>query len=253
MTPLDAVAVAVAGLAAGAVNAVVGAGSLITFPTLLAVGLPPVLANVSNTVGLVPGSLSAVVGYRHELRHQRQRALRLAAASAVGGVVGGAALLILPDGVFRRAVPVLILGACLLMAAQPRVARWLASREEGHPDGGRPLLGGVLGTGVYGGYFGAAQGVVLMALLGMFVDDDLQRLNAVKNVLALVANTVAAVLFVVATAVSWRSAALIAVGSVIGGQVGAHVGRRLTPAVLRATVVIVGSVVALILFAQYYA
>jgi uncharacterized protein len=252
MSPLAALAVVAAGLAAGAVNAVVGSGSLITFPTLLAVGYAPVLANVSNTVGLAPGSASAAIAYRRELAGQRSRCLVLGALAVVGGVSGGILLLALPGTVFRRVVPILIVVACVLMAVQPRVTRWLASRGERHPHGGPGLYAGVLATAVYGGYFGAAQGVILMALLSIFIDDDLQRLNALKNVLALVANAVAALLFITFSHVAWEAAALIAGGSIVGGQLGALVGRRLSPELLRVVILVVGTVAAAVLFDRYW-
>ncbi len=244
MTPWQDVAVLAAGVVAGAVNTIVGAGSLLTFPTLLAVGLPPVLANVSNTVGLVPGSVSGVVGYRRELGGQRHRLLRLGACSLAGGLTGGALLLALPGSVFRAVVPLLILLACALILVQPRLSAWLARRGSRHTSGGPLLAAGVFGTGVYGGYFGAAQGVLLIALLSIFLDDDLQRLNGAKNVLALVVNAVAAVLFVALTSVAWSAAGLIAAGSIVGGQIGAVVGRRLSQRVLRTVIVIGGLVVA---------
>ena len=252
MSVPSALAVLAAGLVAGAVNAIVGSGSLVTFPTLLALGYPPVLANVSNTVGLVPGSLSAVVAYRRELSGQRGRLLRLAPLSVVGGVSGGILLLALPHQVFKQAVPVLVLAAALLMAAQPAVSARLERRgaRGAHPT--VPLLVGVLLTGVYGGYFGAAQGVILIALLATFIDDDLQRLNATKNTLALVANLVAGVLFVAVTHVAWEVAGLIAAGSVVGGQVGGRYGRRLPAPVLRWTVVAVGLGVAIGLAVEWH-
>ncbi len=252
MSPWEALAVAAAGLAAGTVNTVVGSGSLITFPTLLAVGYPPVLANVSNTVGLAPGSASAVIAYRRELTGQRSRVVVLGSLALVGGLTGGILLLALPGTVFRKVVPVLILVACVLIAIQPRVTRWLASRGERHPHGGPGLYAGVMATAVYGGYFGAAQGVILMALLSIFIDDDLQRLNGLKNVLALVANAVAAVLFIVFTHIAWEAAALVAGGSIIGGQLGALVGRRLSPQILRTVILVVGVVAAAVLFDRYY-
>lgn len=252
MSLLAALAVAAAGLAAGAVNTIVGSGSLITFPTLLAVGLHPVVANVSNTVGLVPGSVGASVAYRRELTGQRRRTVTLAAASALGAVIGGVLLLALPSTVFERVIPILIVVACGLMAVQPAVTRRLAARGDRHPHGGPPLLAGVFATGVYGGYFGAAQGVILMALLAIFIDDDLQRLNGVKNVLALTANAVAAVVFVAATHVDWAAAGLVALGSVAGSQVGGLLGRRLPARVLRIVIVVVGAAVATVLFVRYW-
>ena len=240
MSPLAALAIFVAGLAAGTVNVIVGSGSLITFPTLLALGYPPVLANVSNTVGLVPGSISAVVAYRRELVGQRQRVLQLGAASLLGGLSGAILLLSLPHGVFKAAVPVLIAIAALLMAAQPRISARLERGRTRPTHGGAGLLAGVFLTGIYGGYFGAAQGVILIALLAIFIDDDLQRLNGTKNVLALVVNAVAGVFFVASTSISWSVAGLIAAGSIIGGQVGGRYGRRLPAPLLRSVIVIVG-------------
>ncbi|MFI5262442.1 MAG: sulfite exporter TauE/SafE family protein [Candidatus Limnocylindrales bacterium] len=244
MTPLEAGAILLAGLAAGTLNTIVGSGSLITFPTLLAFGYAPLVANVSNTIGLVPGSASGVVGYRRELVGQRERALRLGLAAGLGGLTGGLLLLALPASAFARIVPVLILVACALVAVQPRLSQALAARHAAGQTRWRPLTLGVYLTAIYGGYFGAAQGVILIALLGIFLPDHLQRLNGLKNVLAGVVNAVAAVLFIAVAPVAWAPAALIAVGSVVGGQIGARYGRRLPPAVLRALIIIVGSVVA---------
>ncbi|MFC7303862.1 sulfite exporter TauE/SafE family protein [Streptomyces monticola] len=242
MQSLEAVALAAAAVAAGGINAVVGSGTLITFPTLLAFGVPPVMANVSNTIGLVPGVISAAYGYRRELKGQLPRLLRLGAAALVGGIVGAVLLLTLPADTFRAAVPVLILLACALVLLQPRLGKWLARRQDirGDRDGGVPVWAGVLGTGIYGGYFGAAQGVLLMGLFGTFLREDLQRLNALKNVLAALVNGVAAVFFVVVAEVDWAAAGVIALGSTLGGLLGAKVGRRLPPAVLRGVIVAVG-------------
>lgn len=242
MEALEAVAIGAAGVVAGGMNAVVGSGTLITFPTLLAFGYPPVIANVSNNIGLVPGSASAAYGYRRELRGQRSRVLRFAAASLIGGLTGALLLLKLPASTFDAVLPVLILTACALVLLQPRLNRWLSSRKDGtkHADGGLPVWCGVLGTGVYGGYFGAAQGVLMMGLFGAFLDEDLQRLNAVKNVLSCTVNAVAAVVFIVVADVSWAAAAVIAVGSTLGGLIGARIGRKLSPAVLRGVIVAVG-------------
>ncbi|MDA8343036.1 MAG: sulfite exporter TauE/SafE family protein [Actinomycetota bacterium] len=248
-----AAAVTAAGLAAGFANVIVGAGSLITFPTLVALGYPPVLANMSNTVGLVPGSVSGAVAYRRELAGQARRVVLLSSATLAGGVTGGALLLVLPPGVFQAAVPVLIAGAAALMAVQPRVSDLLARRgRSGGGHGGPLLAGGVVLTGIYGGYFGAAQGVILLALLATFLADDLQRLNATKNVLAAMANLVSGLLFVVAGHVDWTLAGLIAAGSVVGGQVGATVGRRLPPRVLRGVVVVGGTGVAVLLAVRWW-
>jgi uncharacterized membrane protein YfcA len=243
---LEALLIGLAGLAAGTINTVVGSGTLITFPTLLAFGVPPVTANVSNTIGLVPGSLSGAVGYRRELAGQRTRVLRLAVASLAGGLAGGVLLLVLDAGVFEAVVPALILLGLFLVVFQPRISAWVGRRHEALGTGPRGPTGAwwvwpaVLLTGVYGGYFGAAQGVLLMAVMGIGIAESLQRLNAVKNVLAMLVNAVAGVLFVLVADVDWAVVALIAVGSVIGGQVGASVGRRLPDPVLRVTIVVVG-------------
>ena len=252
MSLIAALAVVAAGLVAGAMNVIAGSGSLVTFPTLLAVGLAPVVANVTNTVGLVPGSLSGAAAYRRELQGQRSRAVRLGCASVLGGLSGAGLLLALPGTVFQRAVPVLVVIACTLMALQPRLGKWLARRGDRRPHGGLALLASVFATGVYGGYFGAAQGVILISLLAIFIDDDLQRLNGVKNVLALFANGAAALLFIVASHISWEAAGLIAAGSVVGGQIGGIVGRRLAPGTLRVIVVAGGLAVAALLFVRYW-
>ncbi len=252
---LAAAAAVGAGLAAGTINTVVGSGTLITFPTFLALGYPPLVANVSNTIGLVPGSLSGVHAYRKELggSDQRRRAVHLGCFSLLGAVAGAVLLLALPGTAFKRVVPFLILMACALVVLQPRVSRWLRRRRSegaGGEGAGRAehlspvLLAVVFATGVYGGYFGAAQGVILISFLGIFISDNLQRLNALKNVLALLANLVAGVVFAFSGHVSWSLAAVMAVGAVVGGQVGGRVGRRLPQPVLRATVVVVGTAVA---------
>lgn len=293
MTAIEQVLVLLAGFGAGTINTIVGSGTLITFPTLVLLGVPPLVANVSNTVGLVPGTTSGAIGYRRELRGQGRRAVVLSVASGIGGLVGGVLLLALPSAAFDAIVPVLIVGAVVVMLLQPRIAAAVARRRStkgsgsaatagqgdpaGTPDGvartrvedipgtpagnpGRQSTGaatdpaddttettwpvrlGVTATGVYGGYFGAAQGVILMALLGSGVPDHLQRTNALKNVVALFPNVVSAVLFIAVADVDWTVAALVAGGSVIGGQFGARVARRMSPRVLRAVVVVIGLV-----------
>jgi uncharacterized membrane protein YfcA len=245
MTPLDAVAIAGAGVAAGTINTVVGSGSLVTFPTLVALGFPPVVANVSNTIGLVPGSGSGTFGYRRELAGQGGRFVRLGIVAALGGLTGGVLLLALPASAFGHIVPFLILAACVLVALQPRLSRALARRRPAGAEHSRALLGLVYLSAIYGGYFGAAQSVILFALLAIFIPEDLQRLNGLKNALTLVVNGVAAVLFIVLAPVSWAAVVLVAAGSIVGGQIGAAVGRRLSPLVLRGVIVAVGAVVAL--------
>src|SRR5580704_2342440 len=247
MSALEALAIVGVGLAAGTINTIVGSGSLITFPTLLAFGFTPVVANVSNTVGLVPGSLSGAIAYRSELRGQRPRLLVLGVASVAGGVTGAVLLLVLPGSVFRHVVPALILVACVLVAGQPRLSARLARATDRPEHGGPVLFGSVFLTGVYGGYFGAAQGVILLSLLGIFLSDHLQRLNATKNVLAFLVNGVAGIIFVAFSHIAWEAAGLLAVGSVVGGQVGGTVGRRLPAPLLRAIIIIVGLIAAIAL------
>jgi len=251
VSPTEAVLIALAGVAAGTINTVVGSGTLITFPTLLAFGVPPVTANVSNTVGLVPGSMSGVFGYRRELAGQRARVLRLGAASLVGGVAGALLLLWLPSSAFDAIVPALIALGVVLVLLGPRIQRSVAARAEsrgGIPDHGVWWVWpAVAAAGVYGGYFGAAQGVLLMAILGIGVADSMQRHTATKNVLALIVNAVAALVFIAVADIDWTVAGLIAIGSVIGGQIGATVGRRLPPVLLRAVIATVGVVALVVL------
>jgi hypothetical protein len=259
MGVLEDLAIFVAGVAAGTLNAIVGSGSLITFPTLLAFGIPPVVANVSNNVGLVPGNASAAWGYRRELAGQRSRLLWLAIFSALGAGAGAAALLALPAGAFNVIVPVLILLSCALVLLQPWLSARIAARREraaaaaaaegGSEDragrdravrGGPVLAGGLFGAGIYGGYFGAAQGVLVIGLLGTFLDEPMQRINGAKNVLVGVVNGVAAVVYVIFAHVSWVIVLLIAVGSTLGGFIGARVGRRLPATALRIFIVVIG-------------
>jgi uncharacterized protein len=254
MPVAQAFAIFGAGVAAGTINTVVGSGTLITFPTLIGLGYPPVLANVSNNVGLVPGALSGIYGYRAELAGQRARMARLGSASLLGGLVGAILLLVLPQSAFKAIVPALIATALVMVIAQPWLSRKVAARQQeravatGHHArtddpvqvGGPVLWVIVFLLGIYGGYFGAAQGILLLGLLGITFNDDLQRINAVKNVLACVVNAVAAVVFIIATHIDWAVAALIAGGAIIGGQIGARAGRRLPPWGMRAVIVCVG-------------
>jgi hypothetical protein len=238
----EIVAIAFAGLAAGTINTVVGSGTLITFPVLLAFGYAPVTANVSNTIGLVPGSISGAVGYRRELSGQRSRAIRLGTMSVLGGITGAVLLLVLPASAFKAIVPVFIALALVLVVLQPRMKRWLAEREIAavHESGVVVALAIYL-TGVYGGYFGAAQGILLLGILGVTLSQSLHRTNALKNVLAGLTNGVAGVYFILAAHVDWAPAAIIAVTSILGAQLGARYGRRLPPAALRALIVVVGA------------
>ena len=245
MNGLEVLAVVAAGMGAGAVNAVIGSGSLITFPTLLAVGYPAVTANVSNNIGLVPGSMAGVYGYRRELRGQASRVRHLLPASAAGALTGATLLLTLPSSVFDAIVPALVLVACVLMALQPRLSRWIARRRASDArDVGVVPIAISYAAGVYGGYFGAAQGVILLATLSVFVPDRLQRSNALKNVLAGTVNTVAAVLFIVFADVAWEAVAAVAVGATVGGTLGARFGRQIPAGTLRVLVIALGVFVA---------
>jgi uncharacterized protein len=238
--------VVLAGGGAGLINAVVGSGTLITFPTLLALGVPPVVANVSNSIGLAPGNLSAALASRPELAGQRSRILRLGVASLLGSIIGALLLLRLPSSAFQAIVPVLIGLGCVLVIIGPWLTRRIAARRErlgaGEPQAAGPgwLFPAVLLTGVYGGYFGAAQGVLLLAILGIAVAEAMPRLNGAKNVLVMIANGVAGIVFVIVSQVDWRLVVAIAVGSVIGAQIGARIGRRLPPLVYRVVIVAVG-------------
>ncbi|MBA3865020.1 MAG: sulfite exporter TauE/SafE family protein [Solirubrobacterales bacterium] len=238
----EIVAIAAAGIAAGTVNTVVGSGTLITFPVLLAFGYAPVTANVSNTIGLVPGSLSGAIGYRRELAGQRQRAIRFGTASVLGGITGAVALLVLPASAFKAIVPVFIAIVLILVVLQPRINRRLAERGPGswHERGLFPPLA-IYATGVYGGYFGAAQGILLLAILGVALPQSLQRTNGLKNVLAALVNGVAGLYFALVADVAWGPALIIAAGSIVGGQIGARYGRRLSADTLRALIVVIGT------------
>ncbi|HZO61847.1 MAG TPA: sulfite exporter TauE/SafE family protein [Gaiellaceae bacterium] len=243
MDALEAVAILTAGAGAGTINAVVGSGTLITFPVLLGFGYSPVTANVSNSLGLSPGSISGAIGYRRELTGQGRRALRLGLASIAGSVVGAILLLALPASAFKAIVPGFIALALVLVVLQSRITRALALHRTEVEHGGAPAWLGVFLSGIYGGYFGAAQGIILMAILGICIADTLQRLNALKNVLVGTANLCAAVIFAFAAPhLSWGAAGLVAAGSVVGGQIGARAGRKLPPTALRALIVAVGIV-----------
>ncbi|MFD7446227.1 sulfite exporter TauE/SafE family protein [Streptomyces sp. NPDC059909] len=244
----EALAVFAAGTAAGTINTIVGSGTLITFPVLLATGLPPVTATVSNALGLIPGSVSGAIGYRAELTGQRRRILRLGTAALIGGLGGAMLLLLLPSTAFETVVPVLVALALVLVILQPRITRAVQRRrerngsEDPHPDGGPLLFVAIMLASVYGGYFTAAQGIIYLSLMGMLLHDSLQRLNAAKNVLAAIVNGIAALFFLFVADFDWTAVLLIAVGSAIGGQIGAKIGRRLPPVVLRTVIVVVGTV-----------
>jgi uncharacterized protein len=240
----EVVALLAAGMAAGTINTIVGSGTLITFPTLLFFGIPPLVANVSNTVGLVAGGLTGIHGYRAELAGQATVLRRLVPASLLGAVTGAILLLELPESAFDAIVPLLIAAALLLVVLGPRIQTWAAKRHPDHDSRGRHLLlmVGIFGAGVYGGYFGAAQGILLVGIMSILMTISLQRINGLKNVLSTVANAVAAVIFMLFAwdRIDWSVAALIAAGALAGGYVGARVGRRLSRRVLRGLIVVIG-------------
>ena len=255
MTPLDAILIVLAGMVAGVMNAVVGAGTLVTFPTLLLLGYPAVLANVSNTVGLVPGSVMGAIGYRATLRGRGPILARLVVAATVGSIIGGALLVQLPGRAFDAIVPWLLLVAAVLAALQPRISEGVALRRSarGVADAAViPVSGGIVllvgATGVYGGYFGAAQGVILLVILGLALGGPLNELNGVKNVLGGTVNLVAALLFILVSEVDWTVAALVAVGATIGGGLGGRYGRRLPSSVLRVLLVSIAVIAAAVRF-----
>ena len=247
MTAWEMAAVAAAGFAAGGINAVVGSGTLVSFPVLLAVGLPPVPATISNSLGLTAGNLTSSIGYRRELRGQRRLLLCLMPASVLGALTGAFLLLHLPPATFEAVVPVLVGIAVVLVAVQPALQRMLPTgpTTAERPVEGRRLAGlfaGAYATGTYGGYFAASQGVLQIGIFGLLLHESLQRLNAIKNVLTLTVNAVAAGAYVVVASdrVDWEAAALLAVGSLLGGHLGARFGRRLPAPVLRTAIVVLG-------------
>jgi uncharacterized membrane protein YfcA len=247
---VDMIVMALAGVGAGAINAVVGSGTLITFPTLVALGYPPVTATMSNAVGLVAGGVSGTWGYRRELRGQWSRLRWQIPGSLFGAALGAWLLLHLPEKVFIQVVPILLVAALVLVLVGPRIQAWARRRAE---EAGRDaddvsaarmtaLVAATFAVGVYGGYFTAAQGIILIAAMGALLPESMQRMNAAKNLLSLLVNIVAAVGFtlVASDRISWAAAGLIAVGSLVGGFLGAHYGRRLSPSALRIVIVIVG-------------
>jgi uncharacterized protein len=259
----EMLAVVAAGFAAGGINAVVGSGTLVTFPVLLSVGLPPVTATISNSLGLVPGNLAGSLGYRRELKGQRRLLMQLLPASALGALTGAFLLLRLPPSAFETIVPVLVGLAVVLVVIQPAVQRALARRRAAagvvEPDQLRlsrgrllALLTGAYATGSYGGYFAASQGVLQIGIFGLLLPESLQRLNALKNVLTLAVNSVAAAAYIVVAAdrLDWTAAGLVAAGSLLGGYVGARFGRRLPAPVLRTAIVVLGIVAIVVLMTR---
>ncbi len=259
--------IGLAGLLAGGANAIAGGGTLISFPALLAIGMPPVAANITSHVGLISGYAGGAVGYRRELQQQGPRIRALCVAAMAGGITGAVVLLVTPDRSFRIIVPYLVLLSCALMAVQPHVGGWLAQRRRAAASvvtgtapavlgtataGPRDRTGGVTPSvhgavfvaGVYGSYFGAGLGVLLLAVLGILLDDDLQRLNGLKTVLSLAVNAVGVLVFLVVGRVGWQAAGILFVTAYLGGLLGARFARRLRPALLRGCVVVLGVAVA---------
>jgi uncharacterized protein len=242
--------IGLAGFAAGVINALVGSGTLITFPTLVALGYPPVTSTMSNAVGLVAGNASSTWGYRADLGGQWDRLRWQIPASLAGAVLGAYLLLHLPENVFIKVVPVLLVLALVLVVAGPGIQSWARRRAEAQgrsPEHVTParmvvLVLGTFAVGVYGGYFTAAQGILLVGVMGALLPESVQRMNAAKNLMTLVVNVVAAVAYTLVAfdRISWPVAGIIAAGSLVGGTVGARYGRRLSPNALRGTIVVVG-------------
>lgn len=235
-----AIVIVFVGFWAGTINTVVGSGTLVTFPTLLALGYPPVTATTSNAIGLAPGSITGAVGYRQELGGLRTRLPRYAAASALGAGCGTVLLLGLPADAFASVVPFLIVLALVLVVLQPRISKWVANRSSANADHGALLLFVIFLVGVYGGYFAAAQGVLLMGVMGILLSDRMQRLNGIKNVLAATVNVLAGTVYAFVAPVDWAVIGLLALGSIAGGLVGAKIGRKLPPMVLRGVIIVIG-------------
>lgn len=240
MRLFEAAMLVLVGVFAGTINSIIGSGGLVTFPVLLAFGYSPLVANMTNNMGVLPGALSAVYAYRRELKTQWSRVVRLAALSIVGGFGGAILLLELPAAAFKKIVPVLIAAALVLIILQPRLQRRIAKRETVHRRHIITRDGSIFLTGIYGGYFGAAQGILLMSILGAVFDESIQKLNSIKMMLAFSANSAAAIVFMFRGGVAWGAAGALAVGSIAGGQIGPHIGRRLPNSVYRGFIVFVG-------------
>jgi len=264
----DATIILVAGVLAGAINSIAGGGTLISFPALLWIGRDPIMANATNTVAIWPGSLAGAIGYRRELSGMRRWLLLLIVPSLLGGAVGSWLLLRTPSSVFERIVPFLILGATLLLAAQELITRklavggWRLAEETPNENGGlpttdlqQPPTGWIvfafifqLLVGLYGGYFGAGMGILMLAALGLIGLTDLHQMNGLKNILAVCINGIAAIYFALAGAVIWKDVAVMMIGSIAGGYLGARVARRLGRKFVRGAVVTIGIVMTIALF-----
>ncbi|MCA2620073.1 MULTISPECIES: sulfite exporter TauE/SafE family protein [unclassified Microcystis] len=250
LTPIHYGFLAIAAVAAGLINALAGGGSLITFPTLMAVGIPPVMANVTNTVALCPGYLGATLAQKKDLHGQQKRIQLLLPSAVIGGIIGGILLLNSSDQVFDRLIPFLILLAAALLAFQDTLRSWL-QRRQGDKKGNIPEIWAVLPialASIYGGYFGAGLGVIELAILGLFLKDNLTRLNALKQLLSLVVNVAASWFFLFSNQVYWSAAIVIAIGSLIGGLLGGKLARIISPSYLRWTVVILSIITATVYF-----
>ncbi|MGV1049881.1 MAG: sulfite exporter TauE/SafE family protein [Solirubrobacterales bacterium] len=241
---LSLLAVAAAGAAAGASNALAGAGSLITFPTLIALGVPPLDANVTSTVGLVPGAVGGALGYTDLVREQGRRIARLTVPSLAGAIAGTALLLVTSNDTFEDIVPVLVAGSCLLLLFQPRLTPRIPHAGNEHSPF---LTAGLVFSGAYAAYFGSAVGILLLGLLGLFVAESMQHLNAIKILLAGFANLLAALAYAFLAPVHWGYAICLAVSSLIGGRVGAKMARRVSGETLRVVIALLGLVVAAVL------
>ncbi|GCL47093.1 sulfite exporter TauE/SafE family protein [Microcystis aeruginosa] len=250
LTPIQYGFLAIAAVAAGLINALAGGGSLITFPTLMAVGIPPVMANVTNTVALCPGYLGATLAQKKDLHGQQKRIRLLLPSAVIGGIIGGILLLNSSDQVFERLIPFLILLAAALLAFQDTLRSWL-QRRKGDKKGNIPEIWAVLPialASIYGGYFGAGLGVIELAILGLFLKDNLTRLNALKQLLSLVVNVAAACFFLFSNHVYWSAAIVVAIGSLTGGLLGGKLARIISPSYLRQTVVILSIIIAIVYF-----
>lgn len=254
LTPLQYGFVAISAVAAGLINALAGGGSLITFPTLMAVGIPPVMANVTNTVALCPGYLGATLAQKQDLQGQQQRIELLLPSAIIGGIIGGILLLNSSEQVFERLIPFLILLAAGLLAFQDTLRSWL-QRRQADKKGNIPESGAVMPialASIYGGYFGAGLSVIELAILGLFLKDNLTRLNALKQLLSLVVNVAAALFFLFSNQVNWSAAIVVAIGSLTGGLLGGKLARIISPSYLRWTVVIISIIIAIVYFLRSY-
>ncbi|BAG04218.1 conserved membrane hypothetical protein [Microcystis aeruginosa PCC 9809] len=250
LTPIQYGFLVIAAVAAGLINALAGGGSLITFPTLMAVGIPPVMANVTNTVALCPGYLGATLAQKKDLHGQQKRIQLLLPSAVIGGIIGGILLLNSSDQVFDRLIPFLILLAAALLAFQDTLRSCL-QRRQGDKKGNIPEIWAFLPialASIYGGYFGAGLGVIELAILGLFLKDNLTRLNALKQLLSLVVNVAASWFFLFSNQVYWSAAIVVAIGSLIGGLLGGKLARIISPSYLRWTVVILSIITATVYF-----